>query len=150
MVFAYPIISTSPSPFTNSLGIVSSAPTIIGIIVTFMFHSFFSSPARSTYLSLFSLSLILLCGLPGRQSPLFSRFSCFFFLFLLTIIRSSRRLRLEDPFVSQNHREVCASHSPGRVVCIPLVRMIKYKFPTKFPVYHLLHPVVSSLILSLC
>ena len=33
--------SKSPSPFNNPLVIISKAPIIIGIIVTFMFHSFF-------------------------------------------------------------------------------------------------------------
>ena len=58
MVSTRPLISKSSSSFTNPLGIVPSEPTRIGITVTFMFHSFFSSQARSKYLSLFSLSFI--------------------------------------------------------------------------------------------
>ena len=60
MVSTYPLISKFSSPFINPLGIV---PITIGITVTFMFHSFFSSLARSIYLSLFLLFLILLSGL---------------------------------------------------------------------------------------
>ena len=49
-------LSTSKStrPFNNPLVIVPKAPITIGTIVTFMFHSFFNSLARSRYLSLFS------------------------------------------------------------------------------------------------
>ena len=64
------LISKSSSPFTNRLGIVPSATTTIGITVTFMFHSSFSSLG-------FRYLLFLLCGLPGRQSTLFGSFSFF-------------------------------------------------------------------------
>ena len=56
------IISTRPptskfsSPFNNSLVTVPKAPITIGIIVTFMFHSFFNYLARLRYLSFFSHS----------------------------------------------------------------------------------------------
>ena len=36
------------------------------------------------------------------------------------------------------------------VVHIPFVGMVKFKFLAHFPVDHLAHPVVSSLVLSLC
>ena len=48
--------SKSSSPFNNSLVTVPKAPITISIIVTFMFHSFFNSQARSRYLSFFSHS----------------------------------------------------------------------------------------------
>ena len=56
------IVSTRPPtskpsrPFNNPLVTVPNAPITIGTIVTFMFHSFFNSLARSRYLSFFSLS----------------------------------------------------------------------------------------------
>ena len=50
-----PFISKFSSPFTNPLVTVTRAPITIGITVIFMFHSFFSSLARSWYLSFFLL-----------------------------------------------------------------------------------------------
>ena len=46
--------SKSSRPFNNPLVTLPKAPITIGIIVTFMLHSFFNSLARSRYLSLFS------------------------------------------------------------------------------------------------
>ena len=48
--------SKSSRPFNNPLVTMPKAPITISIIVTFMFHSFFNSLARSRYLSLFSHS----------------------------------------------------------------------------------------------
>ena len=56
MVSTPPVISKSSSPSINLLVAVPRAPITIGIIVTFMFHSFFISLARSRYLSFFSCS----------------------------------------------------------------------------------------------
>ena len=42
MVSTHPPASKSSSPFNNSFVTVSKAPITIGIIVTFMFHNFFS------------------------------------------------------------------------------------------------------------
>ena len=64
MVSTHPFIFKSSSPCTNPLVTVSKATIKIGIIATFMFHSFFNSLARSKFLSFFSLS-ILFCGQPG-------------------------------------------------------------------------------------
>ena len=47
-----PLTFKSSSPFNNPLVTVPKAPIIIGIIVIIMFHSFFSSLARSRYLIL--------------------------------------------------------------------------------------------------
>ena len=48
------LIIKSSSPFTNPLVTAPSAPVTIGINVTFMFHSFFSSQARQILISLFA------------------------------------------------------------------------------------------------
>ena len=54
IVSTRPLTSNSSRPFNNPLVIVSKSPTTIGTIVTFMFHSFLNSLARSWYLSFFS------------------------------------------------------------------------------------------------
>ena len=73
-----------------------------------MFYSFLSSLARSQYLSLF-VFLTLIC----------SRFSRLFFLSpffkFLTITRSDRLGDIMYLLVSQNPREIFASHSPGHI-----------------------------------
>ena len=49
--------SKSSGPFNNPLVTVPKAPITIGIIVTFLFQSFFNSLARTRFLSFFPLSL---------------------------------------------------------------------------------------------
>ena len=56
MISTRSFISKFSSPFINPLVTVPRGPIIIGINVTFMFHSFFNSLAMSGYLSFFSLS----------------------------------------------------------------------------------------------
>ena len=56
MVSTRPPTSKSSRPFNNPLVTVPKAPITIGIIVTFMFHSFFNYLAWSMYLSFFSHS----------------------------------------------------------------------------------------------
>ena len=128
----------SSTPLTNSLEIVPSSPITIGIAVTFIFYGFFFR--------------ILLCGLTGRQSPLFGRF--FFFFLLLLIITWSGRLAetFGDPFDLKKNpvKFVCLILLDRfRIVHIPFVFMVKFKFLAQFPVDHLPHPVVPSIILSL-
>ena len=53
IVSTRPPISKSSKPFNNPLVTVPNAPITIGTIVTFMFHSFFISLARSRYLTFF-------------------------------------------------------------------------------------------------
>ena len=113
MVCICPLISNSSNPFTNPLGIVPSTPTTIGITVTFMFHSFFSSLARCRYLSLFSLSFIFALWSAGTaKSTIRSTHFIFFLLSLGLVIWPI----FDDPFASQNPWEVCASHSPGQIL----------------------------------
>ena len=56
IVSTHPLISKSSSPCTKPFMTVPSKPNAVGITVTFMFHSFFCSLARSMHLSLFLLS----------------------------------------------------------------------------------------------
>ena len=110
VVSSCPLISKSSSPCFNSLVTVPSTPITIGITVTFMFHTFFSSQARFWYLSLFSLSFCFtLCSAETAKSTIRQFFFCCISLGL--VIWS----RLGDPFVSQNPRELFASHSPARI-----------------------------------
>ena len=71
MVSTRPPTSKSSSPFNNPLVIVSKAPITIGTIVTFMFHSFFNSLARSRCLSFFHILSVLFCAQLGQQSRQF-------------------------------------------------------------------------------
>ena len=48
-----PLVRQPLRPFCNPWVTVQNAPITIGIIVTFMFHSFFNFLARSSYLSFF-------------------------------------------------------------------------------------------------
>ena len=74
--------SKSFSPLTDT---VPKAPITIGIIVTFMFHSFFNSLARSRYLSLFSHSFSFILWSAGTAKLTILQI---LFFFLLIDIRS--------------------------------------------------------------
>ena len=82
MVSTRPPTSKSSRHFNNPLVTVSKAPITIGTIVTFMFHSFFNSLARSRYLSFFSH--ILWSAGTAKSTIL----QILFFFFLMIIIRS--------------------------------------------------------------
>ena len=85
MVSTRPPTSKSSSPFSNPLVTVPKAPITIGIIVTFMFHSFFNSLARSRYSSLFSYSFSFILWSAGTAKSTILQV----LFFLLIIIRSS-------------------------------------------------------------
>ena len=103
--------SKSSSHFNNPLVTVPKAPITIGIIVTFMFHSFsIPSQGRGTYPSLHFLS-VLFCGQPVHQNRQFFKYS---FFFLLITIRSGLLAEIWWPVISLNLIGVCICHSPGR------------------------------------
>ena len=85
IVSTRPPTSKSSRPFNNPLVIVPKSPITIGTIVTFMFHSFFNSLARSRYLSFFSLSFRFILWSTGTAK---STILQVLFFFLLIIIRS--------------------------------------------------------------
>ena len=84
------IVSTRPAtfkpsrPFNNPLVTVPNAPIKIGTIITFMFHSFFNSLARSRYLSFFLLSFRCILWSSGTAKSTILQI-----LFLLLIIMRS-------------------------------------------------------------
>ena len=87
IVSTRPLTSTSSRPFNNTLVIVPNAPITIGTIVTFMFHSFFNSLARSRYLSFFLLSFrfILWSARTAKSTILQILFFFFFFFFFFVV-----------------------------------------------------------------
>ena len=112
MVSTHPLISKSSCPCINLLVTVSRAPTIIGISVTFMFHSFFDSLTRSRYLSFFWFSFNFTLGSAGTAKSTIRQVLFFCWLLQGVLVWP----RLGDPFVSQKPKGVCVSHSPGRIL----------------------------------
>ena len=99
--------SKSSRPFNNPLVTVPKAPITIGIIVTFMFHSFFNSLARSRYLSLFTFFQFY--SVVSRDSKV-DNFAEF--LFLLIMIRSGLLAKIRRSVcMSKSHRSLCVSFS---------------------------------------
>ena len=84
MVSTRPLISKSFSSCTNPLVTVPRALITIGIIVTFMFHSFFNLLARSKYLSFFSLSFNF--SVFSRDSKVHNFASSLFFFFFVVVV----------------------------------------------------------------
>ena len=102
MVFTRPPTSKSSSPFNNPLCIVPKAPITIGMIGSFIFHSFFHFSSKVEVL------LVLFCGQLGQQSQRFCKFS----FFLLIIIRSGRKAQIRwYVCISKSQRSLCLSFS---------------------------------------
>ena len=112
MVSNRPPTSKSSSPFNNLSVTVQKAPITIGIIVTFMFHSFFNSLARSRYLSFFSysFSFILWSAGTAKSTNLQILFFCWLLLGLIFW------LRLVDLSVCQSPKGVYVCHSLGQML----------------------------------
>ena len=121
MISTFSLISKTFSPTNNPFGIVPTAAITIGITVTFMFHSFFSSLAMSRYLSLFTPFLKFYSVFCQDGKVDYSAFSLFLPEKVVCLI-------LLDGF---------------RNVHIPLVRIDTFHFLTQFLVDHFPHPVVS-------
>ena len=93
------------------------APITIGTIVTFTFHSFFNSLARSRYLSFFSLSLRFILWSAGTAKSTILQI-LFFFFFLLIIIRSGFLVEIRwSVCMLKSHRSLCVSRT-GAGLCI--------------------------------
>ena len=105
---------------------------------------FWLSGKIQVFVYLFTFFYFHSTGLLEWQNPLDEKF----FLFLL-ILGLVFWLELGDPFVSQNLREFYGSRFLDRFlfVHIPFVSMVKFESFAQFPLDHLSHPVIPSLVL---
>ena len=104
MVCTRPLISKSSTSCINPMATVQRAPMIFGTIITFMFHRFFNSLARSRYLSFisYSFSFILWSARTAKSTILQV------LLFLLIIIRSGLLAETRwSVCMSKSHRSLC-------------------------------------------
>ena len=98
MVSTLPPTSKSSSPFNIPLVTVPNAPITIGIIVTFIFHSFFNSLARSKYLSFFLLSFsFILWSTRTAKSTILQVLYCYYYYceFFISILNDGLSLGSE-------------------------------------------------------
>ena len=108
IVSTRPQTSKSSRPFYNPLVIVPKAPVTIDTIVTFMFHSFFNSLARSRCLSFFSHSFIFILWSAGTAKSTILQI----LFFLLIIIRSGLLAGIRwSVCMLKSHRSLCVSFS---------------------------------------
>ena len=108
MVSTRVLISNSSSPFTNPLVTILSILITVGITITFIFHSFFSSLARFRYLSLFLPSFIFTLGSAGMAKSTIQQVLCF----LLTIAKSGCLGEIRwSIFILKSFRILCISFS---------------------------------------
>ena len=108
IVSTRPPTSKSSRPFNIPLVIVPITPITIGTIVTFMFHSFFYSLARSRYLSFFSFSFRFILWSAGTaKSTIMQNL-----FFLLIIMRSGLPVGIRwSVCMLKSHRSLCKSFS---------------------------------------
>ena len=114
MVSTRPLISKSSCPFNNSSMTVSEAPITSGIIVTFMFDSFFSSLAWSGYLSFFSFSFNFILWSAGTAKSTIVKV-----LFVVVVYYkawSSGRDQMIRSYVKKKNPLEFVSHSLGQML----------------------------------
>ena len=108
IVSTRPPTSNSSRPLNNFLVIVPNAPITIGTLVTFMFHSFFNSLARSRYLFFFSLSFRFILWSAGTAMSTILQI----LFFLLIIMRSGLLSGIRwSVCMLKSHRSLCESFS---------------------------------------
>ena len=107
------IVSTRPPtskfsrPFNNPLVTVPNEPITIGTIVTFMFHSFFNSLARSRYLFFSSISFRFILWSAGTAKSTILQI-----LFLLLVMWSGLLAGIRwSVCMLKSHRSLCESFS---------------------------------------
>ena len=138
-------LSDSKSPQVSRtrlsiLAVLNNAPITIGTIVTFMFHSFFNSLARSRCLSFFSLFFRFILWSAGEAKSTILQI-----LFFLIIMRSGLLARIRwSVCMLKSHRRLCVSFSrTGAGLCIYHL----FVFLTHFPVDRIHYPLLSCDIL---
>ena len=138
------IISKSSSSKINPLVTVESAQLKIGITVTFKFISFFQFSCKVLVLiSLFTfLQFHPVVSRNGKFD--YSVDSLFFSWLSIALVVLPG---LDDDLVSQKSKYFSASHLAEQIFGCAFVRLVKFRLLAQFPVDHLPHPVVSSLIL---
>ena len=116
IVSTRPPTSKSSRPFDNPFVIVPNAPITNGIIVTFMFHIFFNSLARSRYLSFCSLPFRFILWSAGTAKSTILQI----LFFLLIIMRSGLLAGIRwSVCMQKSHRSLCVSFSrTGAGLCI--------------------------------
>ena len=125
MVSTRPLTSKSSSHFSNPLVTVLYASITIDIIVTYTFHSFFSSLARLKYLSFFSHSFSFILWSTGTAKSTILQV----LFFLLIIIRSGLSVR-DLTHLRVLHRNVSRGFSTEGWVTANL-----FKIPEFFSVF---------------
>ena len=142
MVSAHPPISDSSSHLTKVSETVPKAPFMISITITFMFYKFLVFWQGPKTCIFFRFLWFSRCGLSGRQSPQFTRFPflCQQSLGLVFWLRLGIYLYLKIlmNFVSLIFLDGFQfEHMP----------LVKFLFLAQFPVDHLPHSVVPSVVL---
>ena len=117
VVCTRPATSNSFSPFSNPLVTVPNAPITIGIIVTYMLHSFFKFPSKVKVLILL-FTFFQFYSVVSRDSRV-DYFASSLFL-LLIIIRSSFLAGVRCYVcMLKSHRSLCVEFSrTGAGLCI--------------------------------
>ena len=137
MLSTRPLISTSSSPFYCLLLNVPKAPITIGVIVTYMFDS--------------KVELFVLLFVFFHFYSVVSRYSeAHNFGDYKNAWSSGRDLVIRLYVKIQWGFKCLILRYRCSVQNIPFVRIVRFEFLAKFPVDHLAHPVVSSLIPLLC
>ena len=139
----------------NPLRIVSSAPITTIITVTSMFHSLFFIQFSSKVEIFISFSAFFcFYSVVCQGGKVHNSARCLFvFVFFILFCWLSQDLavwpRLGNTFAYKNPRKkMCLIVQDGfQAMHILLIRMVKFKFLPHIPIDHLLHTVVSSLIL---
>ena len=138
--------SKSSRSFNNPLVTETKATITIGTIVTFIFHGVFNSLARSRYLSFFSHSFSYI-----QQSARTAK-STILQTFVFVVVDyykvwSSGQDQVICVYVKIRLEFMCVNFKDrSRVLRIPFVRMVKFKFLAHFSLDHLAHPIVIIII----